>query len=331
MPTEVPELPRVDWHAVGAAGSVASQAVMGVAVLSTTPTLTSGGWTWYGLTFLAIGCSFFFLRRRSSTWWYLIWPVFCLLRLLTFGEIDHSAGQLVTGFITLCFLYAGLNQPQGRSLLMLPLAIASLSTLIDRPAGEALVKMSIAVVIWTASAELPAYLLRQLVDRQKMLVRAARTDVLTGARNRFGLADDLVRLRGSSFLVIVDLDNFKTYNDEYGHGAGDQLLTDFAAMLHQQTRRDDVVVRYGGEEFLVVLADVEQAEAEAVVDRWAANWREHASGVTFSAGITDLADDDSVSMADAAMYSAKTQGRDRTVVRVSAARAAAPAAVLPAE
>ena len=320
MAAAVAELPHVDWHVVGAIGSTATQAVIGVAALSTTPSMHGGGWTWYALTYLAIGASYLLLRRFTSSWSYLVWPVFCLLRLLTFGAIDHSAGQLVTGFITLCFLYAGLTQPQGRSLLLLPLAGTALYTVIDGPIGAALVRLSIAMVIWTASAELPAYLLRQLTARQELLAVAARTDVLTGARNRFGLAEELDRMRGSAFLVIVDLDQFKGYNDRYGHTAGDQVLSDFADMLRQQTRKEDVVVRYGGEEFLVVLAGVEQATAEGVVDRWAATWRDHASGITFSAGITDLADDDSVSMADAAMYSAKLGGRDRTVVQTSTSR-----------
>ena len=325
MALEVAVLPQVRWHVVGAVGSLATQAVMGVAALTTGPPLSSGGWTWYALTYCAIAVSFCLIHRLASSWWYLVWPGFCLMRILTFGALDHPAGQLVAGIITLCFLYAGLNQPRGRSLLMLPVAALSLLMLIDQPAGPALVRLSIAVVIWTASAELPAYLMQQLVDRQDMLVVAARTDVLTGARNRFGLADELTRLRGSAYLVIIDLDRFKSYNDRHGHTAGDQLLSDFAEMLHRETRKQDVVVRYGGEEFLVVLADVGQATAEGVVDRWARTWRGHGSGVTFSAGLTDLADDDSVSMADAAMYLAKTAGRDRVVVRTSA-QGMAPAA-----
>jgi diguanylate cyclase (GGDEF)-like protein len=318
---QVAELPRVDWHVVGAVGSLATQAVMGVAALTTAPPLGRAGWTWYALTYLAIGISFVLVRRLTSPWWFLIWPLFCLLRILTFGAIDHAAGQLVTGFITLCFLYAGLNQPRGRSLVLLPLAVGSLFTLIDEPTAPAILRVSIAVVIWIASAELPGYLLQQLIGRERLLVVAARTDVLTGARNRLGLADDLSRLRGSAFLVILDLDHFKGYNDQHGHTAGDRVLSDFAYMLHEQTRQQDVVVRYGGEEFLVVLSGVEQATAEGVVDRWARTWRGHASGVTFSAGITDLAGDDSVSMADAAMYTAKTQGRDRAVVRTSLSEA----------
>lgn len=319
MPKLAGELPRVSWHAVGAIGSLATQIIIGIAAVSTASPMRSGGWVWYGVTYLAICLSFFVVRRLSSPWWYLVWPAFCLVRILTFGAIDHQAAQLVTGFITLCFLYSGLTQPQYRSMLMLPLAIGALSTLTDLSTGATMIRLSIATVIWTASAELPAYLIRQLVHRQDLLVVAARTDVLTGARNRLGLDADLTRLRGSAFLVIIDLDRFKQYNDQHGHTAGDEVLTDFAAMLHQQTRQQDVVVRYGGEEFLVVLADVAQATAEGVVDRWAVTWRNHPSGVTFSAGITDLADDDSVSMADAAMYVAKTQGRDRAVVRTSTA------------
>lgn len=311
------QLPRVNWHVVGAVGSLMTQLVMGVAVLATSPSVRLGGVVWYVVTFVAIGVSYLVVRGRRSTWWFLVWPGLCLGRLLTFGLINPAAGQLVPGFITLCFLYAGLTQPQRRSLLLLPPAAAAWWTLVDPSTGAAVIRLSIAVLIWTASAELPAYLMRELRARQQLLVLAARTDVLTGARNRFGLADTLSEMRGSAFLVIVDLDHFKSYNDRFGHTAGDRLLTDFADMLQQETRKPDVVVRYGGEEFLVVLHAVERVTAESVVDRWASVWRAHPSGVTFSAGITDLADDDSVSMADAAMYAAKADGRNRAVVRMS--------------
>ena len=316
MTSRVGHLPRVHWHVVGAIGSLVTQFVMGIAVLATS-SLRVGGLVWYVLTFLAIGVSYLVVRRQTSSWWYLIWPGLCLVRLITFGVINPAAGQLVLGFITLCFLYAGLTQPQRRSLLLLlPAALAWL-TLTELPVGAAAVRLSIAMLIWTASAELPAYLMRELLARERLLVLAARTDVLTGARNRFGLADTLSEMEGSAFLVILDLDHFKAYNDRFGHTGGDRLLADFADMLQQETRQDDVVVRYGGEEFLVVLHDVEQSTAESVVDRWAAVWRHHPSGVTFSAGITNLAGDDSVSMADAAMYTAKADGRDRAVVRMS--------------
>lgn len=319
MAVEVAELPHIDRHNVGVLGSLGTQVVMGFAALSTTPSLSALGWRWYGLSFLVIAAMYAVVRHRTSSWWFLVWPVLCLVRLLVFAIVDPAAGQLVTGLTTLCFLYAGLTQPQGRSLILLPLAVLSLVIIISElPPQAALVRVSIALLIWTVSAELPSFLLRHLTARQNLLVLAARTDVLTGARNRFGLDDTLQKMRGSAFLVILDLDKFKDYNDHHGHTAGDQLLADFADLLHQQTRERDVVVRYGGEEFLIVLAGVDLPAAESVVDRWAATWRNHHSGVTFSAGITDLSGDDSISMADAAMYHAKTTGRDRTVVSISA-------------
>lgn len=317
MAVETAKLPRVNWHIVGALGSLLTQAVMAVAALSITPPMSSGGWIWYGSTYLVIGGTYILIRRLTSPWSYLIWPAFCLLRLLTFNSINHPAAVLVPGFITICFLFAGLTQPQGRSLLLLPLAVLLLNSLLDLPPGAAIIRLSISVVVWIAIAELPAYLLRQLVGRQQMLMSAVRTDVLTGARNRFGLADTLREMQGSAYLVIVDLDKFKQYNDSFGHTAGDEVLTDFAGMLQNETRKQDVVVRYGGEEFLVVIGHVDQATAEKIVERWAAVWRKHASGITFSAGITDLSSDRSVLTADEAMYRAKAEGRDRAVVRLS--------------
>ena len=311
------ELPRINWHHVGVLGSVVSQAVMGFAAWGSAPSLGHTYWVWYASTFAGIALTYFVVRRHQSPWWWLSWPTLCLTRVLIFEGIDRPAAQLVLGLITLMFLYAGLTQPPRRSLVLLPLATITLLTLSDLQLQATLIRLSIATMVWSISSELPAYLLRRLTNQQDLLAVAATTDVLTGARNRFGLDETLRDMCGRAFLVILDLDEFKHYNDRFGHTAGDHVLAEFAAMLHRETRRDDVVVRYGGEEFLIVLADVEQSIAESIVDRWAQSWREHSSGTSFSAGITDLSDDNSVSMADAAMYAAKAGGRDRTVLRLS--------------
>ncbi len=177
--------------------------------------------------------------------------------------------------------------------------------------------MIIAAIVLSLAAELPAYLLRHLAAQQKILTRNAGTDSLTGAQNRRGLEDLLDRMQGRAFLVIVDLDDFKRYNDTFGHLAGDKVLVEFSAMLHEETRRNDVVVRYGGEEFLIVLADANQRRAELVVERWAKAWRRNGSGITFSAGVTDLEGAEALRRADTSLYAAKAAGRARSVVSLS--------------
>ncbi|MCU1049769.1 GGDEF domain-containing protein [Stenotrophomonas maltophilia] len=167
---------------------------------------------------------------------------------------------------------------------------------------------------------------RMLVD----LRRAARTDGLTGLLNRSAVLADgqaqLQRLRRQGrplALLLVDVDHFKQINDRWGHLAGDQVLRHFAALLqHGLQGQDTLLGRYGGEEFVLVLAGSTQDEAMA----WAAAIRTALQqkparlttgpvAVTASIG---LAMDDGhgdlstlLAAADAALYRAKAAGRDR--------------------
>ncbi|WP_354527554.1 GGDEF domain-containing protein [Nakamurella sp. UYEF19] len=314
---------RINWHQVGAVGSLISQVIMGLAAVNVTPGLRTGGYVWYFATFGGIGLVYWVIRKRQSPLWWFVWPVLALARIIAFGYLDRPAAQLVTGLISVFFLFAGLTQPQGRSLLLLPLALVGLRGLIDLPLNLALVRLSIAAIVWAMASELPAYLLRGLAAQQEALAATAETDSLTGARNRRGLDELLHRLQGRAYLVIVDLDDFKHYNDTHGHLAGDDVLIDFTSMLHRESRREDIVIRYGGEEFLAVLQDVDQELAERIVARWAKAWHLHPSGITFSAGLTDLLGEDALRRADTALYAAKAAGRDRTVVSLAGAGQAA--------
>ena len=140
---------------------------------------------------------------------------------------------------------------------------------------------------------------------------------LTSARNRHGLTGLLTRMRGHAFVVILDLDHFKVYNDTFGHLAGDQVLADFAAMLARESRHTDMVIRYGGEEFLVILSEVNPVTAEQIMQRWRTTWGRHPSGTTFSGGMTDLDGDHALARADLSLYAAKAAGRARTITDLS--------------
>jgi diguanylate cyclase (GGDEF)-like protein len=85
--------------------------------------------------------------------------------------------------------------------------------------------------------------------------------------------------------VLIDLDHFKRYNDCHGHEAGDQLLVAFADALRWSVRKDDVVFRIGGDEFLLLLAGAGRTDAEQVLDRLRQHWAEVGGSVNFSAGI----------------------------------------------
>ena len=318
----VPDISRINWHLVGAIGSALSQTIMILAAVSVAPGLEARGWLWFAASFAIIVLLYFLLKDHQSPGWWLLWPVVCIGRTFIFGLGVPAAAQLTTGLITLFFLFAGLTQPQGRSLFLLAPALIVLRSLIDLPLHLAIVRLIIGAIVLSLVAELPAYLLRHLAAQQKILTLNAGTDSLTGAQNRRGLDDLLDRMQGRAFLVIVDLDEFKQYNDSFGHLAGDKVLVEFSAMLQEETRRNDVVIRYGGEEFLIVLADANQRRAELVVDRWTEAWRRNGSGITFSAGVTDLLGDEALRRADISLYAAKAAGRARTVVSLSGAGAA---------
>jgi diguanylate cyclase (GGDEF)-like protein len=157
--------------------------------------------------------------------------------------------------------------------------------------------------------------------RVTRLVRQARTDALTGLPNRRSwdelLEREVARARRTGAPVCVamlDLDRFKAFNDAHGHQAGDDLLSSAARAWRAQLRRQDVLVRYGGEEFALLLPDTRMDTALDVVDRV----RDATpKGVTASAGVVELGAGEGcasvVARADAALYRAKHAGRAATV------------------
>ena len=154
----------------------------------------------------------------------------------------------------------------------------------------------------------------------------ARTDSLTGLLNRRSVeAEALAVVEGGGQYAVAfgDLDHFKQLNDVYGHDTGDRALRLFARVLRDSVRPQDIPARYGGEEFVVVLPGCSAADAVHVVDRVRERLAEALEGgstppFTVSFGV---ASDDSglpfadlVSIADAALLTAKADGRDRTVI-----------------
>jgi diguanylate cyclase (GGDEF)-like protein len=150
----------------------------------------------------------------------------------------------------------------------------------------------------------------------------ARTDALTGVANRrageealdraLALAD---RRDAPLSVVMLDLDHFKAYNDQLGHGAGDLLLQRTARAWRQELRAGDLLARWGGEEFLAVLPDCSLAEAAVVAERLRAAVPAPA---TCSAGVAHRAPaeprDGLLQRADRALYAAKGEGRDRVAM-----------------
>jgi diguanylate cyclase (GGDEF)-like protein/PAS domain S-box-containing protein len=159
-------------------------------------------------------------------------------------------------------------------------------------------------------------------EREDLLVEVkvlASSDALTGLPNRRTLDEQLpremARARRASAplcLAIVDIDHFKAYNDAHGHLAGDGMLRDCAEAWDSELRGEDIIVRYGGEEFLVLLPGASLDQAADTVERLRAVTPD---GQTCSAGLAcwDFIEsvEDLLERADMALYAAKDAGRDR--------------------
>lgn len=180
------------------------------------------------------------------------------------------------------------------------------------PAGPALVIGMAGMVAATAGV------IGSLAGRLRAL---ASTDPLTGLPNRRGwegaLERELARVKRRKTplcVAVLDLDHFKEFNDEQGHLAGDRLLKEVAATWLGLLRDTDVLARYGGDEFGIILPDCYPNKANEIVSRLCAAT---AGGSTCSAGVASTTDDidmsELIDRADQALYRAKDAGGNRAV------------------
>ena len=128
-----------------------------------------------------------------------------------------------------------------------------------------------------------------------------------------------------SSLVMLDIDEFKSVNDRFGHAVGDRVIVSLSQLLQQRLRKSDAIGRYGGEEFLVLLPDTEPAAALQVMQQILTQFGQIAFSedkqmfsVTFSAGVAGSNDFSSaqaaLDAADKTLYLAKTSGRNRVLL-----------------
>jgi diguanylate cyclase (GGDEF)-like protein len=166
-----------------------------------------------------------------------------------------------------------------------------------------------------------------LEEKNARLVEIANLDPLTGLANRRRLSEGIDAAVSASAVcapcsvLALDVDHFKSYNDEFGHLAGDEILRIVAATLSANTRSGDLVTRFGGDEFIILLPGVDRAAAEKVAESLrvaieSRDWPHRA--VTASFGIATAANSTAsaeisalLSFADRALYRSKQCGRNR--------------------
>jgi diguanylate cyclase (GGDEF)-like protein len=226
------------------------------------------------------------------------------------GRPDAPLLFVATAILLLAAL---LEAAMGRKILLLPGAEAAF-------AGPAFLAFTALALVAVAN------------ERQRLVVKAT-TDLLTGLSNRATFMErarlELERSGRTGeplAVVMLDIDHFKAVNDRFGHPAGDRVLSGVAQGIQTRVRGIDLAGRYGGEEFVLLLVNVEEADALAAVERIRMGVARLAPPkvpctVTASAGVAihhgrfEMARvEELVKRADAALYRSKQGGRDRTTV-----------------
>jgi len=175
-------------------------------------------------------------------------------------------------------------------------------------------------------------MVRTLANRTRSMRYYMERDSLTGLLNHTNLKQQLenelqrARRMGTELVfAMIDLDRFKSVNDTYGHLTGDRVIKSLARLLSERLRRSDTIGRYGGEEFGVILFNTDAAQAQRILDEIRESFSvlrqtdgQQEFTVTLSCGIAEFPRFETVvemgEAADAALYSAKENGRNRIVI-----------------
>lgn len=185
-------------------------------------------------------------------------------------------------------------------------------------------------VVFAMFSYLSFFYLKKVSTANRKLQEMATTDPLTKLFNRRHMTDlakkELSRYERNGHpvsFIVLDVDHFKVINDEHGHEAGDYVLTQVARVIKEQLRTQDLVARWGGEEFLALLPDTTTEDARIGAERvreglLAQEWRIPSGEVvslTISAGVSELRPEDdfnsAINRADRALFSSKERGRNR--------------------
>jgi len=168
----------------------------------------------------------------------------------------------------------------------------------------------------------------KIVGEKNKIVKIAEHDALTGIYNRVklnSLFPDFIynanRYDKDFSVILFDIDHFKRINDTYGHNVGDSVLIELTHTVKNLLRDNDIFVRWGGEEFIIVLQIASLSDASKLASRLRKNLEEHpflhVGKVTCSFGVTEFKDGDTqmilLERADEALYEAKENGRNRVI------------------
>ncbi len=288
--------------------------------------LLNGEW-WIALLDSVIVAAFatlgiFVLRSRRVRFASISITVLCLSG---FVATLHLMGpqQIVWGYPALVVAFYLLKLKEAVAATVLTLVII-VPILIPQLELFTLISAVTTMIVTSVFAYVFAALTR---DQRKLLIDLATCDPLTGAGNRRALVqkmDDIIarheRDKVSASLILLDLDDFKAINDEFGHAVGDDVLVRFAEVIKLRIRQTDSFYRFGGEEF-VILMDGQQIEpavrlAEQLRLLVEANELVANREVTISLGVAELQNgesaDDWLRRADDALFEAKHGGRNQT-------------------
>lgn len=273
-----------------------------------------------------------------------------ILRVLTFSvmamvlgmfsaDLVHESGDpslMARGIIICTFAISLVSLSGARELLAifgLPF-LAAVAWIADQsidlqPLTSQLIDVLMALFIALVISEVFFRIRRHQYELQGELEQQARTDALTGLANRRVFEDRLGKEMARSkrhgdplSIVLGDLDHFKGVNDSFGHEVGDRLLHEVSRILQETLREEDLAVRWGGEEFLLMLPATNLDSAFEVAERIRSRIADgpipcdgQNVPVTISFGVAQLARDESIHQlirrADDAMYRAKSEGRNR--------------------
>ncbi|WP_127025069.1 GGDEF domain-containing protein [Rheinheimera mangrovi] len=197
----------------------------------------------------------------------------------------------------------------------------------------------LAFITTTVITSIFAYIFAYRTHLQRQELRhLATTDPLTGAATRHSLTDNLTEAIQQyqqknilSGLMLLDLDHFKRINDNFGHQSGDQILSQLVPLLKQMIRQQDSVFRYGGEEFVLLIKEIQLADLHRLAEKirhavWHQLTLPDGSALTTSIGLATVQDatdwESWLQNADVALYQAKHQGRNQVVIATSPAEQA---------